>query len=395
MTHDLDDLRAELDSYASPKKEVSRTPREERVIAGFEDIVRFIEENGRIPQHGEENDIFERIYAVRLDKIRASEECRSILKELDTNGLLEDESLNWNQTYSEIDDNELLSELGGSTNTDHDLTKLTHVKSRIDRKVAEEIAQRVPCNEFDQFKPLFLAVQDDLNRGLKYIKKCENKTKIEMGQFFILFGQTVYIAEIGDEFSNDHDRRDARLRVIFDNGTESNMLRTSLQRALYKDDTSRRITTPDVGPLFSEENEDGDIESGLIYVLRSKSDHPEIKRNYNVLHKIGVTGGSIEKRIADAKNDPTFLMADVEIVATYKLANINRSKLENLIHKFFEPARLNIEIKDRFGKPIVPREWYLVPRFIIDEAVEKIRSGAITHARYDANLGRIIDSEGG
>ena len=393
MTHDLDDLRAELDSYASPKKEVSRTPREERIIAGFEDIVRFIEENGRVPQHGEENDIFERLYAVRLDKIRASEECRSILKELDTNGLLEDGSLNWNQISSDIDDNELLSELGGGTNTDHDLTKLTHVKSRIDRKVAEEIAQRVPCNDFDQFKPLFLAVQDDLNRGIKHIKKCENKTKIEVGQFFILFGQTAYIAHIGAYFPNPHQQHDdARLRVIFDNGTESNMLLTSLQRALYKDNTSRRITTPDAGPLFSDENEDGDIGSGLIYVLRSKSDYPEIKKNYEILHKIGVTGGNVEKRISDAKNDPTFLMADVEIIATYKLSNINRIKLENLIHKFFEPARLDIEIKDRFGKSIVPREWYLVPLFVIDEAVERIKAGTITQARYDVRLGKIVSS---
>jgi len=393
MTHDLDDLRAELDGFASPKKEVSRTPREERIIAGFEDIIRFIEENGRIPQHGEDNDIFERLYAVRLDKIRASEECRTVLKDFDTNGLLADSDLIWNEISNEIDDEELLSELGGGTNSNHDLTQLTHVKSRLDRKVSDEIAQRVPCKDFDQYKPLFLSVQDDLNRGLKEIKTCENKTQIELGQFFILFGQTLYIAEIGDEYSNDHDRKDARLRVIFDNGTESNLLRTSLQRALYKDETSRRITTRDVGPLFSDENEDGDIESGLIYVLRSKSEYPEIKKHYEILHKIGVTGGDVEKRIADAKNDHTFLMADVEIVATYKLSNINRVKLENLIHKFFEPARLDIEIKDRFGKPIVPREWYLVPLFIIDEAVERIKSGTITQAFYDVSSGRIVDEK--
>ena len=57
-------------------------------------------------------------------------------------------------------------------------------------------------------------------------------------------------------------------------------------------------------------------------------------------------------------------MADVEIVATYELYNINRTKLENLIHRVFDPARLDIEIKDRFGNPVIPREWFLVPLFV-------------------------------
>ena len=168
---------------------------------------------------------------------------------------------------------------------------------------------------------------------------------------------------------------------------------TSLQRALYKDDASRRITEPNLGPLFSGEKESQDTESGVIYVLRSKSGHPDIQKNQHILHKIGVTSGSVEKRIADAKNDPTFLLADVEIVATYKLSNINRVKLENVIHKFFEHARLDIEIKDRFGKLVVPREWYLVPLFVIDEAVDRIKSGTILTSQYDVSLGRIIDLE--
>jgi hypothetical protein len=135
--------------------------------------------------------------------------------------------------------------------------------------------------------------------------------------------------------------------------------------------------------------EDGDIESGTIYILRSKSDHPLIKEHRDVIHKIGVTGSDISKRIANAKLDPTFLMADVEVVATYELSNINRVRLEKLIHKFFEPARLNIEIKDRFGNPIVPREWFLVPRFVIDEAVGKIKDGSIVNYFYDAKAGKL------
>ncbi len=108
-----------------------------------------------------------------------------------------------------------------------------------------------------------------------------------------------------------------------------------------------------------------------------------------MLHKIGVTGGDLKARLANAKLDPTFLLADVDIIATYKLANINRTKLENLIHRIFDPARLDIQIKDRFGNPVVPREWFLVPVFVIDDAVERIKDGTITEYIYDPKAARL------
>lgn len=157
----------------------------------------------------------------------------------------------------------------------------------------------------------------------------------------------------------------------------------SLQRALNKDDAGRRITEPTAGPLFADQTADGDEASGTIYVLRSKSDHPLVADNRELVHKIGVTNMAVEKRIAGAHLQPTFLMANVEIVATYELYNINRSKLENLIHRIFDPARLDIEIMDRFGRPVVPREWFLVPLFVINEAVERIKDGTIADYVYD------------
>jgi hypothetical protein len=152
---------------------------------------------------------------------------------------------------------------------------------------------------------------------------------------------------------------------------------------LNKDEAGRRITEPTAGPLFSDQTIDGDEASGTIYVLRSKSDHPLVAENRELVHKIGVTNMSVEKRIAGAHLQPTFLMANVEIVATYELYNINRTKLENLIHRIFEPARLEIEIMDRFGRPVMPREWFLVPLFVIKEAVEQIKDGTISGYRYD------------
>ena len=163
----------------------------------------------------------------------------------------------------------------------------------------------------------------------------------------------------------------------------------SLQRALNKDEAGRRITDPVAGPLFSGEHSDDDLASGTIYVLRSKSDHPMVAENRDLIHKIGVTNMKIEQRTAGARLQPTFMMADVEVVATYELFNINRTKLENLIHRIFDPARLNIEIKDRFGNPVVPREWFLGPLSAIDDAVEKIKDGTITRYVYDPQQARL------
>ncbi|MFT6791858.1 MAG: hypothetical protein ACJA04_001071 [Cellvibrionaceae bacterium] len=125
-------------------------------------------------------------------------------------------------------------------------------------------------------------------------------------------------------------------------------------------------------------------------MLQSKSEHPTIAENRSLIHKIGVTGGSVKTRIANAKLDPTYLMADVEIVATYELYNISRTKLENIPHRFFDSAKLDIQINDRFGKPVVPREWFLIPLFIIGELVEKIKDGAVSKYRYGAKNVQLV-----
>ncbi|MDX2094764.1 MAG: GIY-YIG nuclease family protein [Alphaproteobacteria bacterium] len=389
FTEDDDALLAELGVEVEENKSSSRSPREERIIAGFEDIERFYEQHGQLPTNGEDKDIFERLYAVRLDKIRTSEDCRAVLAGFDKHGLLQGQPAAIHSAGDDLDDDALLAELGVLDAGENDITKLTHVKTRAEIRAAEEIAKRASCLDFDKFKPLFTAVQEDLKVGIRQSRRFKEDASIEKGEFFILGGQIVYVAEVGEEIKAPNGATDARLRVIYDNGTESDLLMRSLQRALYKDEAGRRVTDPSAGPLFSDVAEDGDIESGTIYILRSKSDHPLIKEHRDVIHKIGVTSGDISKRLSNAKLDPTFLMADVEVVATYELSNINRVRLEKLIHKFFEPARLNIEIKDRFGNPIVPREWFLVPRFVIDEAVEKIKDGSIVSYIYDAEAGKI------
>jgi hypothetical protein len=377
----LDDLGVETE----PVSTGGRSPREQRIIAGFEEIERFVEEHGRLPEHGEDRDIFERLYAVRLDQIKNSGECRAVLKDLDRKGLLGDGTgIPSSAATNAQQDEDLLADLGIETQPENDIAKLVHVRPRAEINAAEEVAQRTPCRDFHLFKPLFETVQRDLETGVRQTSPYPEYPAIREGNLFILEGQKVFVAGRGEEFVTDYDRSNSRLRVVYDNGTESDLLLRSLQRALYKDKASRRILEPDVvGPLFSNIEQEGDQSTGYVYVLRSLSDHPFIAEHRKAIHKIGVTGGDVKKRIAAAKKDPTYLLADVEIAAEYKLANINRKALEALLHRFFADARLDLELKDRFGSNVEPREWFLVPLPVIDEVIRKITDGTIANFCYD------------
>jgi hypothetical protein len=390
LTEEDDALLAELGVKVETKQSSSRSPHDERIVAGFEDIQRFVGEHGRAPQHGEDRDIFERLYAVRLDRIRALPECRALLASIDHQGLLRDHPAVGLADEDELDDDALLAALGVAAERP-DITELRHVRSAVEKEAAEEVANRTRCEDFATFRPLFEQVQKDLDDGIRATRPFEMKAEIAPGRFFIVGGQKAYVAEMGEIEITAQGRTDARLRVIFDNGTESNMLMRSLQRALNKDDLGRRITEPVAGPLFEDQPEEGDKSSGTIYVLRSRSDHPMVAKHRDIVHKIGVTDTSVRKRIAGARLQPTFLMADVEVVATYELFNINRSKLENLIHRIFEPARFDIEIRDRFGRPVVPKEWFMVPLFVIDEAVKRIRDRSIVNFVYDPKAAKLVN----
>ena len=385
---DDDDLARELADFAPPDAPHGRSHRQERIIAGFEEIQRFVTSHGRLPQPGEGNDIFERLYAVRLDRLRAQDECRELLTPLDHQGLLGDAPA----TVQPLDDDALAAALDGFGGG---VGELRHVRSSSEKRAAEEIANREPCRDFETFKPLFQQVQRDLESGARTARPFVKdsgflKADIQAGQFFILGGQTVYIAEVGAPTKAPNGEADARLRAIYSNGTESDLLLRSLQRALYKDEAGRRISEPSAGPLFDAQADDGDHASGTIYVLRSQSNHPQVVADREILHKIGVTGGTVPRRVANARLDPTFLMAEVEIVATYDLYNVNRAKLETLIHKVFDAARMDIEVKDRFGQPIRLREWFRAPLPAIDDAVSRIRDGTITQYLYDPTAAKLV-----
>lgn len=259
MSDDLDDdeLARELELDEEKASTGGRTHEEARVIAGFEEIVKFVDEHKQAPQHGDDRDIFERLYAVRLDRLRALTRFRPLLEPLDTHSLLGPAAYTDVHAEAELDDDALLDELEIDASEDEeDISKLKHVKPRAEVRVAEEIGDRSKCENFEHFEPLFQAIREDLKTGLRRSRRYAKMAGIKQGEFFIINGQMAFIADVGDEFETQYDRRDSRLRIIYDNGTESNILLRSLQRALHRDDAGRRITDPLAGPLFAEDDDE-------------------------------------------------------------------------------------------------------------------------------------------
>ena len=252
----LEELAAALPEYAPAISDAARSPLEERVLAGFEEIQRWVTEQGRPPRHGEGLDIFERLYAVRLDRIRDQPELRALVESMDHQGLLAGGAQHAVDPAS-LSDEELAGELAGIGEVGSDITELKHVRSRKEIEAAEEIASRKPCPDFERFKPLFEQVRADLKAGtrsaLPFNKDIGNNTdaRVRAGDLYILGGLLTYVAEMGQLEQTPEGAPQARLRVIFDNGTESDLRLRSLQAALYKDPAGRRITETSDGPLFT------------------------------------------------------------------------------------------------------------------------------------------------
>jgi hypothetical protein len=382
-----DELLDELGVEPEAPQTGGLSARQERILAGFEDIVRFRESQGRAPQAIEGRDIFERMYAVRLEQLRKlPADDLAVIQPIDTHLLLQGTAAE--DASPLLEGEELLAELRDGLG--HDIGALRHVSAP---EPADQIADRIACKEFARFKPLFDAAQADLQAGRRETKRFMRDASVAKEDFFILRGDLVYVADLGETIQAPNGESDARLRVIYANGTESNLLRRSLQRALYKDENGRRITQPDFGPLFGDTAEPDDIPSGIIYVLRSLSNHPFVADHRELIHKIGVTGGKVETRIAGAADDATYLLAKVEVIATYALAHINRTRLEAVFHRVFAPAQLDLTITDRFGKPVHPREWFLVPLHVIDEAVKRIRDGSIADVVYAPTSASLVPAK--
>jgi len=268
----------------------------------------------------------------------------------------------------------------GDDNEDS-IFNLRHIPQNME--MPDHIAQRRPCADFEAFEPLFEQCHADLKSGKRSMRQFANEQQIQKGQFFVLKGVLTYVAEVGEK-EKISGKTNARLHCIFENGTESDMLLRSLARELYKD--GRRVTEHEdrlMDDLNNISDEDG--QTGFIYVLKSLSANPDIA-SIQDLYKIGFSTVPVEERVKNAVDDPTYLMAPVHIVEAFECFNLNPQKLELLLHKFFGKVCLEVDVFDRAGKRITPREWFIAPLPVIDEAIELIISGEIIDYIYDSEL---------
>lgn len=362
-----------------------------RLLESFEEINLFIDEHNREPEQG--NGITEMRLYMRLKGFRENDKKKFQLKDADRYNLL------FEPKKPESIDDILNDDLGILDEDDVDESIFDFKHTPKEKKEADFVAQRKAMSdrEFEKYDKLFKKVHKELKLGLRSLKPFKNveKNLIE-GKFYILDGVMLYL-EVGDiseavrEFG-ERTRKDVRTRTVFDNGTYSNMFYRSLGKQLYK---GGRIVTDlekdSEKELFTnaEQLDTEDQETGWIYVLKSKSDHPEISKIKN-LYKIGFSTVPVQKRLINANKEATYLNADVELISSFKCVNVNTQKFENLIHRFFKPAQLQIDIYDGKNNRITPREWFVVPYEIIDRAIGLIISGDIVSYYYDVDNERIV-----
>ena len=375
LDSDVDGL---LDAPEKPVK-VTATDRLERA---FLEVVEFRRTHGRIPD-STTREIAERKLGARLDGILANEEKIAALKHLDEFGLLEVP-----EAPASIDDllgDDDLDLLGD----DSGLLDVSDLPVRKAPDEADSVAKRKKCLDFDRFEHLFKTKHAELADGTVQLASFKGLRTVTEGRFFVLNGVMLFVAEVGETremIVGGKAEQKQRLRVIFENGTESSMYRQSLSIRLFEQEGQSIVQT---GLSDDEKILEGDAASGHIYVLRSLSTDPQIAELTN-LHKIGFTRGSVEARIKNAETSPTYLMAPVEVVADYRTYNLRASALENLLHRVFADVRLDLTQADRRGRNYDPSEWYVAPLSVIDQAIDLIISGDIVNFVYDRSTERLV-----
>ena len=363
-----------------------------RLVASFMAIHDFFEKNNREPEQGggiQEHQLYSRLNSIRVNPIKIE-----MLLKYDTYGLL-----NYQQKEINSLDDILNDDILGLLSDDSEgLFDLKHITKQDDRASADFVARRKPCKDFDKYESLFKDVQKDLSAGKR--KLIEFKLgNLREGAFYVHNGILFIIEKIEltqkEHYKEDGTRvrEDGRTRCVFENGTESNMLKRSVEKILYANGQVVSENADKVNESFLEKFgniTEEDQEAGFIYILKSKSEKKEIREIHN-LYKIGYSKTTVEDRIKNAFQEPTYLMADVRIVMAYKCYNMNPQKLEQLLHNFFGNSCLNIDIFDKNGNRHTPREWFIAPLNIIEQVIQFIISGEIVKYKYDSVNEEIVE----
>lgn len=370
---------------------------DDRLVASFEEVNKFIETNGREPEQS--NEIIERRLFSRLRALRESPAKALALAGKDRHGLLAEvelpRDLNEIQSVDDILSDDVLGVLdSGAEDDPEDIFTLKNVPT--DVTIPDHIAQRKPCRNFEQFEPLFKEVHAGLASGRLVTRPFNSERQIKPGEYFICQGMLVYVANQGKWEKKNFGNVNARLYCVFENETESNMFLRSLAAALWKDEFSRQVIEANQQQLFQlpEGITPEDKPTGFIYVLRSLSDDPGIKKVQN-LFKVGYSSGPVDKRIRDAKKDSTYLFADVEVVAEYQTINVDPQKFELLLHKVFGHACLDVDVHDPSGRRYTPREWFVAPLHVIQQAIQYILSEEILQFEFDPERQEIVRRRSG
>lgn len=362
---------------------------EDRLVDSFLEIIEFYQINNREPEEGidiKEHKLYSRLKSIRENNVKIN-----ILKSFDKFGLLDfiPEKI---ESLDDILENDLL-------NDDSDgLYNLININSNFkDRAAADFVARRKPCRNFENYTALFKMVQGDLKNGNRKLIDFKQNTLRE-NTFYVHNGVLFYLEKITitqkEHYKIDGTRvrEDGRTKCVFENGTESNMLKRSIEKILYSNGKVVTENTEVVNEEFIKNFynvTEADKETGCIYILQSKSQKKEIKDIEN-LYKIGFSSTTVEERIKNASQEATYLMAEVRVIMTYSCYNMNPQKLEDILHTFFGNSCLSIDVIDNSGKRCNPREWFIAPLGIIDEAVQLVLSGNIINFRYDSKNEEIV-----
>lgn len=379
-------LDADIDGLLDAPEVAQRMTSADRLERAFLEIVDFRRNHGRLPNSATRN-IAERKLGARLEGILADEGKAAALQHLDSEfGLLmmpdAPESLDDLLESDELD--ELIGDTGG-------ILDLSDLPARKVADAPDSVAKRKKALDFENFEHLFKAKHSELAEGIMVLAGFKGVQSIQEGRFFVLNGVMLFVAEIGESQSlilGGKAEQKQRLRVIFENGTESALYRQSLSIRLHEQEGQALVNAG----ASAEDILDADAETGHIYVLKSLSEDPLISGIAD-LHKIGFSTGSVEKRIRNAAKSPTYLMAPVKVVEDYRTYNLKASALEHLMHRVFADVRLALTQVDLKGRNYDPSEWFVAPRKVINQAINMIMSGEITGYVYDPATQRLVELE--
>lgn len=360
---------------------------DDRLIESFNEINKFIDQHGHEPTNM--LDMNERKLAKRLENFRDEPEKSIILKPHDKHNLLQIQE----KPIESLDDilqDDFLASILGDDSSALGIFDLKHVKHSSERQATDFVARRKVCKNFAKYEPLFKQCQTELKSGARKLIKF-NEQSLVPNTYFIINGVLGYLETVYDLVKDKNSKFDGRIYCVFENGTESNMLFRSLGKVLY--DNGQIVSSSNAENIaefhhgFNLISED-DQSTGYIYILKSKSTNPKVA-NIDNLYKIGYSTIPVEERIKNAENEATYLMAPVEIVSIYECYNLNPQKFEHIMHTFFASACLNLDVFGEESKRYNPREWFILPLSVIEQAIGLIISGDIINYNFNSKLSLI------